>query len=263
MPRFEMITDRIYRLKVPFQSVYTAVFLIKCRDGCMLVDAATTSEDAVLILDAVKELGVDIGCVSHILITHAHGDHAGGLRALCDATPHAVVCAGSEYLCERYSLERFELLQDGAEIYDGITAISLSGHSPDSYGYFDVESGCLISGDGVQLCGIGRYGTGLSSFDDYLSTLDKIAGMQPSMLVCSHEYYPYGSIAVGDELKRYIADSIRYARYIIREIDECVLRGVTDAALICDHIREKNRQFDSKMPILQLSTVKAYINAKK
>ena len=84
MTRFERITDRIYRLKVPFMSVYTAVFLIKCEDGYVLVDAATTSEDALLIVDALKDAGVRSGQISHILITHAHGDHAGGLRYLCD-----------------------------------------------------------------------------------------------------------------------------------------------------------------------------------
>ena len=174
MPRFEKITERIYRLKVPFESVYTAVFLIKCRDSYMLVDAATTSEDAGIILDALADASVELDLVSHILITHAHGDHAGGLRALRDAIPHAVVCAGSEYLRDRLSLDQFEALSDGDEICDGIVALSLKGHSADSYGYLDVESRCLVSGDAVQLCGIGRYGTGLSSFEDYLATLDKI-----------------------------------------------------------------------------------------
>ena len=92
MPRFEKITDRIYRLKVPFESVYTAVFLIKCKSGYMLVDAAATSEDARLILDAIREAQIDAEQISHILVTHAHGDHAGGLCVLRDALPKALVC---------------------------------------------------------------------------------------------------------------------------------------------------------------------------
>ena len=263
MPCFEKITDRIYRLKVPFESVYTAVFLIKYKSGYMLVDAATTSEDARLILDAVKEAGIDVEQISHILITHAHGDHAGGLRTLCDALPWAFVCAGSDYLRDRLSLERFDLLFDGQEISDGIVALFLSGHSADSYGFFDENSRCLISGDAVQLCGIGRYGTGLYSFDDYLATLKKLAEMDIDILVSSHDYYPHGAIAEGSDVFVYISDSERYARYIMNEVELCIRDSVCDAQVITERIREKNRAYDPRFPSLQTSTVRSYIKTIK
>ena len=263
MTRFERITDRIYRLKVPFMSVYTAVFLIKCKDSYVLVDAATTSEDALLIVDALKDAGVRSGQISHILITHAHGDHAGGLRYLCDMMPQAVVCAGSDYLRRKLSLDNFDLLSDGREISDGIFAVSLPGHSADSYGYLDKRDGTLISGDAVQLCGIGKYGTGLSSFEDYFATLDKIDAMKLDTLVCSHDYYPHGCTAEGEEIARYISDSESYARYICTEIDACVSRGLCDAVAICEIIKEKNRSVSPDMPQLQVSTVRAYLNKEK
>ena len=263
MPCFERITDRIYRLKVPFMSVYTSVFMIRHNDGYALVDAATTSEDAILIADALREASAKVDQISHILITHAHGDHAGGLRYLCDKLPNAVVCAGSEYLRDKLSLERFERLYDGREICDGIVAVSLPGHSADSYGYLVTEDRCLLSGDAVQLCGIGKYGTGLSSFDDYFATLDRISNMQLDTLVCSHDYYPHGCKADGDEIAIYISDSEKYARYICREIDACISRGLGSADEICESIKKKNRLISVDMPQLQVSTVRAYLNKKR
>ena len=52
-------------------------------------------------------------------------------------------------------------------------------------------------------------------------------------------------------------------RKIAKNTYECVLSGVTDAAFICDHIRNKNRELDPEIPSLQVSTVKAYLNTKK
>lgn len=263
MSCFEKLTDRIYRLKIPFENIYTAVFLIKHDGGFMLVDSAATSDDARIILDALKEASVTPESVSHILITHAHGDHAGGLCTLSEAMPLAVVCAGSDYLRRRLSLERFELVSDGQEICGGIVALSLSGHSADSFGYLDREYGVLISGDAVQLCGVGRYGTGLSLFDEYLRTLDKIDCMRLDMLICSHDYYPHGAIATREDIKEYIEDSRRYAQYIISEADSFVDRGIFDAIAVCERIRAKNTTLDPNIPPLQVSSVRAYLNTKK
>ena len=74
----------IYRLKVPFENIYTSVFLIKAEDGDILVDCATTDQDVdEHIAPALQQLGTDISKVKKIVITHKHGDHAGGLGSLC------------------------------------------------------------------------------------------------------------------------------------------------------------------------------------
>lgn len=54
-------------------------------DGLVLVDAGTPG-DAGPILDAVGELGREPTDVRHILVTHCHADHAGGLAQLKKAT---------------------------------------------------------------------------------------------------------------------------------------------------------------------------------
>ena len=54
-------------------------------DGLVLIDAGTP-DDTKAILDVVGELGRRSADVRHILVTHCHADHAGGLAELKKAT---------------------------------------------------------------------------------------------------------------------------------------------------------------------------------
>lgn len=256
MPCFEQLTDRIYRLKVPFENIYTSVFLVEYEDGYMLVDCATTASDAELILSAIDNEKIDRSHITHILLTHVHGDHAGGFRYLLPYLPNATVCAGSRYAADRLGLERFLLLSDGQSVADGIEAVTLPGHSSDSVGYLDTESMILITGDAVQLCGVGRYGCGVGDIDAYLASLDKIEEMELDRIIASHDYYPYGAVAEGrEDINRYLSDSRAYAEYILRECKANAEKGVVDSYDVCDLIRAKNAEADPSIPPLQVSTV--------
>jgi glyoxylase-like metal-dependent hydrolase (beta-lactamase superfamily II) len=87
----EIIPD-IYQLKVPipFNPLeYTNVYLLKGNDGYLLIDAGVNTPEA---LQSVKrqlaEIRVNFKDISHIIITHVHGDHyglAGKLKELSQA----------------------------------------------------------------------------------------------------------------------------------------------------------------------------------
>ena len=56
--KFENIIGGIYRLKIPFESIYTSVFLIKTEQGNALVDCATYASDVdKYILPALNQQG--------------------------------------------------------------------------------------------------------------------------------------------------------------------------------------------------------------
>ena len=78
----EQILPSLYR--VPLKAVNAFVIDLG-DDGLTLVDAGTP-DDARAILDAVGELGRRPADVRHILVTHCHADHAGGLAELKEAT---------------------------------------------------------------------------------------------------------------------------------------------------------------------------------
>ena len=78
----------IYRLKVPFESVYTSVFLIRSGQGNALVDCATYASDVdKYILPALKEKGLSITDICCLVLTHKHGDHAGGKNRILELVP--------------------------------------------------------------------------------------------------------------------------------------------------------------------------------
>src|SRR5918993_699275 len=78
----EQILPSLYRVPL---TVVNAYVVDLGYDGLVLVDAGTP-DDAGPILDTVGELGRKPTDVRHILVTHCHADHAGGLTQLKEAT---------------------------------------------------------------------------------------------------------------------------------------------------------------------------------
>jgi len=66
------------------------VFLVEGDDSLALVDTGLP-DSADKILSAIRELGHQAQDVRHILITHLHTDHTGGLAAVKEATGATVV----------------------------------------------------------------------------------------------------------------------------------------------------------------------------
>ncbi len=174
-PKFIKETERVYRLEVPFEDLFTSVFLIDIgTDGLALVDCATTDSDVKnYILPALKAFGAKEDDVKFLVITHDHSDHAGGETAAREAFSSAVVVRGEARL--------------------GSTARTypLAGHTLGFIGAFDETDGTLISGDGVQCDGVGRYPKSLESADEYVKTLRRLkADETVKNLLFSHEYEP-------------------------------------------------------------------------
>lgn len=79
--RFDREFEGIYRLKVPFHNIFTSVFLIVSDMGRALVDCATTSNEVdTYIVPALYECGLAPKDIDILVLTHRHGDHAGGLE---------------------------------------------------------------------------------------------------------------------------------------------------------------------------------------
>lgn len=210
MVDFENLIGGIYRLKVPFEDIYTAVFLLCTENGSILIDSATTKEDAEnYIIPALRRLGKK---PTLALCTHSHGDHAGGMPYVLSHFEDVNAYAASEKLINERS---FIEVKDGDELLPGVIAIALPGHSPDSIAIYDSESKTLITGDCVQLGGVGRYGTGIWCGSEYYKSLEKILEGEAENLIASHEYYPLGSLAMGRKaLEEYISESRKIALYI-------------------------------------------------
>ena len=198
MSEFVKEAKRIYRLKVPFMSVYTSVFLVKTENGAILVDCATTENDVKdYIVPALKKLGYEITDINAIVITHSHSDHEGGLDTVTALAPSITV------------------VTDERVLFDSICTYSLPGHTKDFIGVLDGSDGTLITGDGLQGAGIGMFRCSLETKSGYLETLEKIKNdTKVKALLFSHEYEPWykNSMAGREAILNCLADCIDYVK---------------------------------------------------
>ena len=197
--RFEKEAENIYRLRVPFEDLYTSVFLVESDGGYALVDSATTAADVdQVIRPALLARGLDFSDIKYLILTHRHGDHAGGSARISEHNPSIAVICGEKHLP----------LSDFAPY-------ALPGHTLDMIGVLSLRSGTLISGDGLQGAGVGKYRCSLENAAEYLATIERIRGdARVKNLLFSHAYEPwYKDAAYGRaELEQCLADCPKYVK---------------------------------------------------
>ncbi len=76
----EQVTDGLYQVGKGYQA-----FIIDGDEGVTLIDAGLPKKTG-YILDGLREIGRNVEEVRHVVITHAHIDHVGGLAAIQSAS---------------------------------------------------------------------------------------------------------------------------------------------------------------------------------
>ena len=191
--------DGIYRLKVPFESVYTSVFLVVSGNEAVLIDCATTADDVDnVIIPALDEIGCSLDSLKALVLTHRHCDHAGGLTRILELYPS------------------IEVITDAREIFEGVFTYPLPGHTLDSIGLLDLRTDTLISGDGLQGAGVGKYRCYTQSEEAYIETLNKLeTDKRIKNILFSHAYEPWNEDNIIGREK--VLDCINYCRKYIKE----------------------------------------------
>ncbi len=171
---FQRQTDKIYRLKVPFEDLYTSVFLIQANMKYILVDCASNADDVDKWIEpALKSLGITFSDISCVIATHSHSDHIGGLERILQKNPKIRVVRALSGMTD-------------LEIYP------MSGHALNCIGVLELQSGTLISADGLQGAGVGKYRCSLESKEDYLQTIERIKQDERiKNILFSHAYEPW------------------------------------------------------------------------
>ena len=200
--RITQLLPDAFRLEVPFEDIYTAVFVLRTESGYLLIDSATTEADVrEHILPALSTLGLSTPPEA-LLLTHGHGDHAGGAPHLARIFPTTPILAHEEVPglpCR--------LIADGELLSGRLRVLHLPGHTRRSVGFLDEKSNSLFSGDCLQLRGVSRYRNGIGHPDLYLQSIRRLQKIAPDRIFASHEYDPLGSVAQGGpEVARYLAE---------------------------------------------------------
>lgn len=196
MRGFREAAKCIYRLQVPFETLYTSVFLIVTPTGVILVDCATTDADVDgYIVPALREMGLTLNDIKALVLTHRHSDHAGGLSRVLSLAPG------------------IEVIFDVRPLEDGLCVYPMAGHTSDCIGVLDTRTGTLITGDGLQGAGVGKYRCSVKDSTAYLETLTRIQNDQRIQnILFSHAYEPWykDRITGRAEIKACLRDCAAY-----------------------------------------------------
>ena len=141
-------------------------YLVRENDGFTLIDTGIAGSEKVILASA-KPLGAPI---VRIVLTHAHGDHAGSLDALHTALPNAEVIVAERsvpLLVGDLSLRSGEPVDKlrgqwikvatkpdhtvvAGDRIGSLEVVASPGHTPDSIAFLDIRDNSLIAGDAFQ-----------------------------------------------------------------------------------------------------------------
>lgn len=140
--------------------------------------------DAEAVDTTLRTLGWSL---THILVTHHHNDHIGGVDALRSATGAQVVGAqGDAARLPRLDIavNPGDTLEIGGE---AVQILNVSGHTIGHIAYFFSKSHVLLSGDSLMALGCGRLFEGSAA--QMHESLTRLAALPDDTKICSgHEY---------------------------------------------------------------------------
>ena len=237
---FQRVNERVLRLDVPFEDLFTSVFFIE-GETPIIIDAATTRADAEnIVIPALEAIGFTRDRAGYMLVTHRHGDHSGGVKWLLSYFPH---------------LQR-RTLSDG-EALEGVIAYAMSGHTEDSTGYYDAATKTLLTGDALQFFGVSKYGCSIVTVEGYERTLRELETRHMRYLLPSHAFAGGVSEATGDEA---IGSAIRALRESWKDVKEFILEAATETREVAEIKRRFGERFPT-MPPLPRVTVEAVLRS--
>ncbi|MBM3607095.1 MAG: hydroxyacylglutathione hydrolase [Alphaproteobacteria bacterium] len=160
-------------------------FGILIHDPATGATASIDAPEAAPVLNALAQKGWTL---THILVTHHHNDHIGGIPAVLEKFPQAQIVAPGK---DRARIPGAHLyVEEGASVAMGslsASVIETPGHTSGHIVYFFGADKLLFAGDTLFALGCGR------AFEAPASVLHasvmKLAALPPeTKLYCGHEY---------------------------------------------------------------------------
>jgi glyoxylase-like metal-dependent hydrolase (beta-lactamase superfamily II) len=126
---------------------FVSAYLLVRGSEVAVVDLGTGGSDG-SIESALKAAGSGWDQVRHVVLTHQHPDHAGGLAAV-EPRVKAAFYAGEADVASIISEKTLKPVKDGDEVF-GLRIIGTPGHTAGHISVFDPSTGVLVAGDALR-----------------------------------------------------------------------------------------------------------------
>lgn len=242
----------------------TSAYLVAAREPALIETGPTTSLEPVAA--GLGELGVEPGDLAHIVVTHVHLDHAGGVGGFVRRFPNAIVWVherGAPHLVEPSKLVRSATMVFGPEhmnrVFGPVEAVPSDrvrpaddgdtvdlgdrrlqllhapGHAKHHMFVVDQETGALWTGDGlgVYLPDVRVLRPGMPppdfDLDEAIRSVELVARRSPPVIMFSH----YGPAREVEHLCDLAIERMRGWAAIVKE----AMRTTGDVAEVVERLR--------------------------
>ncbi|KAL9002557.1 MAG: hypothetical protein Q9188_004519 [Gyalolechia gomerana] len=213
LPDTERISPRVIRVlggnpgKFTLQGTNT--YIVGTGARRLLVDTAQGFE---CWTDAIQELlAAENISLSHVLLTHWHGDHTGGVRGLLKIYPDL-----STGIYKNSPDEGQQPIEDGQTIsVEGATikAVHTPGHSHDHMSFILQEENAMFTGDNV----LGHGTSAVEVLGEYMESLRRMREQN-----CERGYPAHGAV-IGNlkaKIQEYLGQKERRERQILKSLKD-------------------------------------------
>lgn len=203
----------------------------------VMVDAGVGIDTHVEAMAAAASAGPH-----HVVVTHAHGDHIGGVKDIAARWPHTAFSKLPWPTRDAEFSVAWKTLRDGDGIPAGdgeLQVIHTPGHAPDHIALWEPASRTLFSGDLIVA------GTTVvipasmeGSLSAYLQSLERVLALQPARLLPAHGSAVEDPAAIirdylahRRERERQIVDGLRNGHRTVDALVERIYVGLKPSLL--------------------------------